>query len=137
MTAAIGALSIHVLLIEPDGLVRSTVASVCRELELVRMHQATSLAMGEQWLQTWKADGLMLSLADPDAALDLLGRLRGGDFRSEASIPVAVMAPACDAAMLKRLKELDVRRFLLQPFKLREVIQTVEQLWPAEEKVDA
>lgn len=137
MTAAIGTPSIQVLLIEPDGLVRSTVASVCRELELVRMHQATSLAMGEQWLQTWKADGLMLSLADPDAALDLLGRLRSGDFRCEANIPVAVMAPACDADMLKRMKELDVRRFLLQPFKLRDVIQTVEQLWPAEEKVDA
>lgn len=137
MSAAAGAPSIHVLLIEPDGLVRSTVASVCRELEIVRMHQATSLAMGEQWLRTWEADGLMLSLADPDAALELLSRLRAGDFRCEAGIPVAVMAPACDAAMLKRLKELEVRRFLLQPFKLRDVVQTVEQLWPAEERIDA
>ncbi|MDO9135332.1 MAG: hypothetical protein Q8M80_16160 [Hydrogenophaga sp.] len=137
MTAAIGALSVNVLLIEPDGLVRSTVASVCRELQIVRMHQATSLAMGKQWLQTWKADGLMLSLADPDAALDLLSRLRAREFQCEAGIPVAVMATACDAAMLKRLKELEVRRFLLQPFKLRDVIQTVEQLWPAEEKIVA
>lgn len=137
MSAAIGAPAIHVLLIEPDGLVRSTVASVCRELEIVRMHQATSLAMGEQWLRAWPADGLMLSVADPDAALELLGRLRAGDFRCDAGIPVAVMAPACDAAMLKRLKDLEVRRFLLQPFRLRDVIQTVEQLWPAEEKIDA
>ncbi len=137
MSAAIGVSSINVLLIEPDGLVRSTVASVCRELQIVRMHQATSLAMGEQWLQTSQADGLMLSLADPDAALDLLSRLRAGDFRSEAGIPVAAMAPSCDAAMLQRLKELDVRRFLLQPFKLRDVIQTVEQLWPVREKIDA
>lgn len=137
MISAIGASATHVLLIEPDGLVRSTVAAVCRELEIVRMHQATSLTLGEQWLQTWKADGLMLSLADPDAALDLLTRLRGGDFRCATSIPVAVMAPACDAAMLQRLKDLDVRRFLLQPFKLRDVIQTVEQLWPAVEKVVA
>lgn len=137
MSAAIGASSTHVLLIEPDGLVRSTVASVCRELQIVRMHQATSLVMGEQWLQAWPADGLMLSLADHEAALDLLSRLRAGDFRCEADIPVAAMAPACDAAMLQRLKELDVRRFLLQPFKLRDVIQTVEQLWPVTEKIDA
>ena len=137
MSAAIGTSSVQVLLIEPDGLVRGTVASVCRELEIVRIHPATSLTMGEQWLQTWQADGLMLSLADPAAALDLLSRLRAGDFRSEARIPVAVMAPACDADMLKRLKELDVRRFLLQPFKLRDVIQTVEQLWPVEEKTVA
>lgn len=137
MTAALGAPSVQVLLIEPDGLVRSTVASVCRELAIVRMHQATSVAMGEQWLQEWKGDGLILSLSDGEAALALLGRLRAGEFRSRAGIPVVAMAPACDAAMLKRLKELEVRRFLLQPFKLREVIQTVEQLWPAHDRVEA
>lgn len=137
MSAATSVFSSNVLLIEPDGLVRSTVAAVCRELQIVRMHQATSLVLGEQWLQTWEADGLMLSLAEPGAALDLLGRLRAGEFRCDATIRVAAMAPACNAAMLQRLKELDVRRFLLQPFKMRDVIQTVEQLWPASEKIDA
>lgn len=137
MTAAIGASSINVLLIEPDRLVRSTVAAVCRDLEIVRMHEASSLAMGEQWLRAWPADGLILALSDPDAALDLLSRLRAGEFLSGAGIPVAVMASVCDADMIKRLKGLEVRRFLLQPFKLREVIQTIEQLWPAREKIDA
>lgn len=137
MTAALGAASANVLLIEPDGLVRSTVSSVCRQLEIVRIHEATSLTMGEQWLTSWPADGLMLSLVDGEAGLELLGRLRAGKFRCEANIPVAVMAPSCDPQVLGRLKELAVRRFLLQPFKLRDVVQTVTQLWPAEEKSDA
>lgn len=137
MTATLGAPSVNVLLIEPDGLVRSTVSSVCRQLEIVRIHEATSLTMGGQWLTSWPADGLLLSLADEEAGLELLGHLRAGKFRCEANIPVAVMAPACHPDMLGRLKELAVRRFLLQPFKMRDVIQTVTQLWPAEEKSDA
>lgn len=137
MSAAPGASSINVLLIEPDGLVRSTVASVCRELDIVRIHQATSLAMGEQWLQTLRADGLMLSLADPPAALLLLGRLRAGEFVCEAGIPVVVMAAASDEGILKQLKRLGVLRFLLQPFKLRDVVRTVEQLWPKRGKTAA
>lgn len=137
MTATLGAPSINVLLIEPDGLVRSTVSSVCRQLEIVRIHEATSLTTGEQWLTSWPADGLLLSLVDEEAGLELLGQLRAGKFRSEANIPVAVMAPSCKPDMLGRLKELAVRRFLLQPFKMRDVIQTVTQLWPIEEKSDA
>lgn len=59
----------QVLLVEPDGLVRGTVASVCRDLDLVHIVQATSLTQGEHCLQASPLHGLMLSLADGDAAL--------------------------------------------------------------------
>lgn len=121
----------QVLLIEPDGLVRGTVASVCRELQLVRLQQATSIAQGEKWMQSNAEHGLLLSLAERDAALALLTRLRAGDFKCEANIPVAVMVHAADAGLVATLKELDVRRLLLQPFRLRDVVHTVEQLWSA------
>ncbi|MDP3253620.1 MAG: hypothetical protein Q8M77_17075 [Hydrogenophaga sp.] len=120
------------LLIEPDGLVRSTVASVCRDLQLARVRQITSVAMGEQWLKTGKPDGLLISLTEGDASLAFLTRLREGHLRCDPAMPVAAMAREADATLVTRLKELDVRRFLLQPFKLRDVIHTVEQLWPAQ-----
>lgn len=123
----------QVLLIEPDGLVRGTVASVCRELQLVRLQQATSIAQGEKWMQSNVDHGLLLSLAECDAALALLTRLRAGELRCEADIPVAVMAASADAELVVRLKELDVRRLLLQPFRLRDVVHTLEQLWPMPE----
>jgi hypothetical protein len=47
------------------------------------------------------------------------------------------MAREGDAALVSRLKELDVRRLLLQPFRLRDVIHTLEQLWPAPEVLAA
>ena len=123
----------QVLLIEPDNLVRGTVASVCRDMNLVRIVQASSLAQGEQCLLARPVQGLMLSLVEGDAALDLLERLRASAFASEAAIPVVVMAGACTKEQALRLKALDVRRLLLQPFRLRDVINTVEQLWPLTE----
>jgi DNA-binding NarL/FixJ family response regulator len=123
----------QVLLIEPDGLVRGTVASVCRELQLVRLQQATSIAQGEKWMQSNVDHGLLLSLAERDAALALLTRLRAGELRCEVDIPVAVMVASADAELVVRLKELDVRRLLLQPFRLRDVVHTLEQLWPMPE----
>lgn len=123
----------QVMLIEPDGLVRGTVASVCRELQLVRLQQATSIAQGEKWMQSNADHGLLLSLAERDAALALLTRLRAGELRCEPDIPVAVMVASADAQLVARLKELDVRRLLLQPFRLRDVVHTLEQLWPISE----
>ena len=121
----------QVLLIEPDNLQRGTVASVCRDLLLVRLQQATSLALAQQVLQSCPVQGLMLSLAEGDAALDLLERLRERAFACDAAIPVVVMGTACTKEQAVRLKALEVRRLLLQPFRLRDLIHTVEQVWPA------
>jgi DNA-binding NarL/FixJ family response regulator len=123
----------ELLLVEPDGLVRSTVASVCRDMQLARVRQITSVAMAEQWLNSGKPDGLLISLTEGDASLAFLSHLREGGLPCDPALPVAAMARGADAALVGRLKELDVRRFLLQPFRLRDVIHTVEQLWPAQE----
>ncbi len=118
------------LVVEPDAVVRSTVASVVRELELAQVHQAASVPLGTQVMGESVVDALVLSLADADAALDLLTRLRAGEFASRADIPVVVLAPACDGPLALRLKQLEVRRLLLTPFKIRDVVQTLESLAP-------
>lgn len=118
------------LVVEPDGVVRSTVAAVVRELELAQVHQAASVPLGTQVLNESAVDALVLSLADTDAALDLLTRLRAGEFASRADIPVVVLAPACDGPLALRLRQLEVLRLLLTPFKIRDVVQTLESLAP-------
>ncbi len=128
MTQLLNAPTQAVLVVEPDGVVRSTVASVVRELELAQVHQAASIPLGTQMLTDTPVDALVLSLVDTDAALDLLTRLRAGEFPSKSGIPVVVMAPACDGPLAMRLKQLEVRRLLLTPFKIRDVVQTLEAL---------
>jgi DNA-binding NarL/FixJ family response regulator len=126
-----------ILLIEPDGLVRGTVASVCRELQLARVRQEIGVAGGEQWLKSGAPQALLLSLAEGEAALDFLQRLRAGSLPCAADLPVVAMAREGNADLVLRLKELDVRRLLLQPFKLRDVIHTLEQLWPVPQAIAA
>ncbi|MGC4395138.1 histidine kinase [Hydrogenophaga sp. T2] len=118
----------QLLLVEPDNLVRNTVAGVCRELELAQVHQAASLSVGVQMLQAQAMDLLLLSLSEADAAIDLIERLRAGGFSSAPDAPVAVMAVAADATTVQRLKALKIRRLLLQPFKIHDVVHTVEAL---------
>ncbi len=118
------------LVLEPDAVVRSTVASVVRELDLAQVQQAASVPLGTQVLTETAVDALVLSLADTEAALELLTRLRAGEFLSRADIPVVVLAPACDGPLALRLKQLEVLRLLLTPFKIRDVVQTLEALKP-------
>lgn len=61
--------------------------------------------------------------------LTLCSRLRADELECNANIPVAVVVHAADAGLVAKLKELDVRRLLLQPFRLRALVHTVEQLW--------
>jgi DNA-binding NarL/FixJ family response regulator len=137
MTTSGGSFTRKVLLIEPDGLVRGTVASVCRDMEIARVRQTISVASAEQWIKTGAPQALLISLVEGDAALDFLTRLRAGAFRCDADMPVVAMARVVDAALVARLKELDVRRLLLQPFRVHDVIHTLEQLWPAREALPA
>ena len=118
----------QLLLIEPDRIVRSTVASVCRGLDLAQVHQAASVAIGLHTLQSQPMDALLISMADQEGALSLLERLRAGAFFGAADMPVAVMVTSADAALVERLKAFQIRRLLLQPFKIRDVVMTVEAL---------
>lgn len=127
----------RVLLVEPENLLRGTVASICRDLGLVQVIQATSVAQGEQALKSSSVQGLVMSLYDEVAALQLLTRLRAGELGDELDLPVAVLAHGCTPDLAAQLKALGVRRLLLQPFKLREVIHTLEKLWPESERVAA
>ena len=128
MSSAQLATSPQLLLVEPDRIVRSTVAGVCRGLDLAQVHQAASVAIGLHTLQSQPMDALLISMADQDAALTLLERLRAGAFFGAADMPVAVMAGSADAALVERVKAFQIRRLLLQPFKIRDVVMTVETL---------
>lgn len=114
----------QLLLVEPDRMVRSTVASVCRGLDLAQVHQAASLAIGQQMLQAQRMDALLLSLAEGETAVALIERLR----ETRPEMPVSVMTASADADTVRRLKALGIRRLLLQPFKIRDVVMTVEAL---------
>jgi DNA-binding NarL/FixJ family response regulator len=41
---------------------------------------------------------------------------------------VAVLTDACDAGMIVSLRELDISRIVLKPFKVKTILETISQL---------
>jgi hypothetical protein len=71
---------------------------------------------------------LFLSLDDEAAALELMSRVRHGDTKCAAGVPIAVTAANCSARLAQRLKELEVRRLVLRPFRVKDVLDAISAL---------
>ncbi len=118
----------HLLLVEPNSLIRSTVLAVCRQIALAEVHQAASVAAAEQALQSHPIDLMLISLNQAEEAFALLELIRGGWWGVTAEMPIAVTVQNANSEMIARIRPMEVSRLLLQPYKIRDVIETVEIL---------
>jgi len=118
----------RLLLVEPQFVLRRTVSTLARDMGLADVQEATSPAVAERLLYERRFDGLLISLDDDGEALTLLRRLRAGEASHPADLPVAATATACDVELALRLKELDVCRLLLKPFKVRGMLEVISAL---------
>ena len=123
--------AIDLLLVEPQFLLRRTVAAVARDLRLADPQEVTSIEAAARLVAVHAFDALFLSLDDEGPALDLMSRVRNGETRCPADIPIAVTAAACSTSLALRLKNLEVRRLLLRPFKVKGVLDAIAALRPA------
>ena len=119
---------IEPLLVEPQFLLRRTVAAVARDMRLANPKELTSIGQAESLLAFQSFDALFLSMDEEAAALELMSRVRNGDTKCAADIPIAVTAATCSAPMALRLKHLDVRRLVLRPFKVKGVLDAIAAL---------
>lgn len=118
----------RLLIVEPDFLLRRIVAGVARDMRLAWVQEATSVERAAQDLAASHFDAVLLSLDSEGHVIELLDRLRQGLVCSAAATPVAVTAAECDTGLALRLRELDVRRVLLKPFKVKGVVETIAGL---------
>lgn len=118
----------RLLLVEPQFVLRRTVATMAREMGLADVQEATSPALAERLLHERRFDALLIALDDEGEALKLVGRIRAGESPYPADLPVAATAGSCDVELALRLKELDVRRLLLKPFKVRGMLEAISAL---------
>ena len=121
---------IELLLVEPQFLLRRTVAAVARDMRLANPRELTSIEQAQSLVAIKAFDALFLSLDEESAALELMSRVRNGGTRCAADVPIAVTAATCSAPMALRLKELDVRRLILRPFKVKGVLDAIAALRP-------
>ncbi|RZL29575.1 MAG: response regulator [Rubrivivax sp.] len=118
----------RLLLVEPQFVLRRTVSTMARDMGLADVQEATSPAVARKLLSERRFNALLLAIDDEGDALALLQRLRSGDTPHPADVPVAVTAMSCDVELAMRMKELDVRRLLLKPFKVRGMLEVISAL---------
>ena len=92
------------LLLEPDHMVRHTVALTARSTGLAEIQEAPSLKTAQEVLQQTTFDGLLLALDSNEQALELVERLRSGKTPSPSGAAIAVMVAQCDQARAERLR---------------------------------
>jgi hypothetical protein len=122
---------IELLLVEPQFLLRRTVAAVARDMRLANPKEITTIEQAESLLSFHAFDALFLSLDEEAAAIELMSRVRNGDTKCARDVPIAVTAAACDTPLALRLKNLEVRRLVLRPFKVKGVLDAIVALRPA------
>ncbi|MGM9482873.1 response regulator [Roseateles sp. NT4] len=118
----------RLLLVEPQFVLRRTVSTMAREMGLADVQEATSTAVAEKLLFEHRYDALLIAIDEDGEALELLRRLRAGESSHPANVLVAATASSCDVELALRLKQLDVCRLLLKPFKVKGMLEVISAL---------
>lgn len=119
----------QLLLVEPSSLVRGIIVSVARQLELAQVHQTSQLSTANGWLTERSFDGILMSIEEPRASIELLTLIRMGQFRCDANIPVVALVHPGERRMIEQLADLNVKRTLTLPFRIREVVDVMRAMW--------
>jgi DNA-binding NtrC family response regulator len=127
MTAAVTP-SGRLLLVEPQFVLRRTVSTMAREMGLADVQEATSPALAERMLFERRYDAVLIAIDDEGEAIKLMQKLRAGDSSQPADLPIAATATSCDVELAMQLKQLDVCRLLLKPFKVRGMLEVISAL---------
>lgn len=123
-----------VLLVEPYSVVRATVKSVARSLNIVDVYESPSVETAVQMLHGRSFDGFVIALGDDASGLDLINRIRSGDTSSPATAAVAITTDRVDEKSIQAFKQLDVRRVLLKPFKVKTILETISAFAQPQDK---
>ncbi len=118
----------RLLLVEPQFVLRRTVSTMARDMGLADVQEATSPAVAEKMLAERRFNALLVAIDDEGEALKLVGRVRAGDTSQPPDVLIAATVSSCDVELALRLKELDVCRLLLKPFKVRGMLEVISAL---------
>jgi DNA-binding response OmpR family regulator len=118
----------EILLVEHSTMIGNIIVSTARQLGLRPIRLVTSCRSAQHYLEHQAIDGLITSLDDEEETLALIEKLRTGSFRSASNVPVAITTAQCSAQLAARMKVFNVRRILLKPFKIRDLVVTIEDL---------
>ena len=117
----------QILLIEPQFVLRRTIAMVARDLGTVAFHEASSAGRARTLLASEAYDGLVLDLAEGAPALELLQALRQGAFATRPDVPVVALSSDGQPGDGARLQALGVANVLGKPVRISDLLSTLNE----------
>lgn len=122
---------VNMLLVEEQPLLRKTVSMTARSLGIGTVHEAASVQAAERMLRERSFQGAVISIdcgTQPGCHynLTLLDKVRNGMSASDAAIPIAVMVDQATADLMRELRERQVSRVILKPFRARILLEAFE-----------
>ena len=119
----------QMLLVEPESMLRRTVALTARSMGLADVQEAANAPLARQLLGQRAFHGALISIDAGDAFdFTLLDLVRQGHSASRPRIPIAVLASRCDDVLLAALRERAITRIVLKPFRARTLLDAFSSL---------
>ena len=122
---------LNMLLVEEQNLLRKTVSLTARSLGLGTVHEAATMQAAERMLRERAFHGAVISIdcgagSDGLYNLSLLDKVRNGLSASPATIPIAVMVDQATTELMYELRERQVNRVILKPFRAKILLEAFE-----------
>ena len=126
--------TMHILLVEPEPMLRRTVAMTARSLGLGQVHEAATSAAALRLLSVRRFQGAVIAVEcvgsgkDSRYDLGLIDRLRADAAAAEQSLSIAIMTETATPELLSDLRERQISRVILKPFRAKVVLETIEKI---------
>lgn len=117
------------LLLETDPLMRRTVVLTARTLGMGEIHETGSTSVARRMLRERPFRGAVIALDFGERRYDqydltLIDDIRYGAGVENPHMPIAVLLDHCDVQFLQELRQRDVTRVILKPFRARLLLDT-------------
>lgn len=122
----------HILLVKPEPMLRRTVVMTARSLGMSQVHEAASNDAALRMLRSRTFHGAVVAVdcigrgADQQYDLGLIDRLRADDTPGK-TMPIAIMAEQATAELLSALRDRNISRVILKPFRAKVLLETIEK----------
>lgn len=123
--------TMHILLVEPETLLRRTVSMTARSLGMSQVHEAASTDMALRMARQRNFQGAVIAVECVGSGdnrrydLSLIDELRAADAPGGGTMPIAIMAEQATASLLAELRERRISRVILKPFRAKVLLETI------------
>ena len=127
--------NLHFLLVEPETLLRRTVAMTARSLNLGQVHEAAGPDVALRMLRARTFHGAVIAVdcvgdrGERRYDLELIDRLREVEPKGK-SMPIAIMTEEASAELLAALRDRRISRVILKPFRAKVLLETIANFTP-------